>query len=63
VRWRRIRRGWSSNKGEWGVFLGGKGNKRGFEEKIIGLEGTEVSLIVKASIVIGGGVVKPGVGK
>jgi hypothetical protein len=45
------------------VFLGGKGNNKGFEEKLTGLERKEVSLTVKATTVIGGGVVKPGVGK
>jgi hypothetical protein len=49
--------------GETGTALpGGKGNNRGFGEKATGLEGTEVSLSVVATI-IGGGVVKPGVGK
>ena len=42
---------------------GGKGNSRGFEEKATGLEGAKVSLYVVATTVIGGGVVKPGVGK
>jgi hypothetical protein len=42
---------------------GGKGNNRGFGEKSIGLEGTEVSLFVKETTLIGGGVVKLGEGK
>ena len=40
-----------------------KGNNRGFGEKSTGLEGTEVSLSVKTTTVIGGGVVKLGEGK
>jgi hypothetical protein len=45
------------------VLLGEKGNNRGFGEKSTGLEGTEVSLSVKTTTVIGGGVVKLGEGK
>jgi hypothetical protein len=41
---------------------GGKGNNRGFGEKATGLGGTKVSLFVVATV-IGGGVVKTGVGK
>jgi len=50
--------------GETGsVFLGGKGNNRGFEEKVIELDGAEFYLSVEAATMIGGGLVKPGVGK
>ena len=41
---------------------GGKGNNKGFEEKATGLEGVGGSLCT-IIIVIGGEVVKPGVGK
>jgi hypothetical protein len=41
----------------------GKGNCRGFGGKDIGLGGTQVSLAMVATTVIGGRVVKPGVGK
>jgi hypothetical protein len=43
-------------------LLGGKGNNKGFREKATGLEGVEASLCA-VEIIIGGGVVKPGVGK
>jgi hypothetical protein len=50
--------------GETGTELpGGKGNSGGFGEKASGLEGGEVSLSVIAATVIGGGAVKPRVGK
>jgi hypothetical protein len=49
--------------GETGTELqGGKGNNRGFKEKATGLEGVGGSLRA-IIIVIGGEVVKPGVGK
>jgi hypothetical protein len=51
-------------KGETGTEPpGGEGNNRGFREKASGLEGIEVSLSVKETTVIGGGVVKLGEGK
>ena len=49
--------------GETGTEIpGGKGNNRGFEEKATRLEGVGGSLCATTTV-IGGGVVKPGVGK
>jgi hypothetical protein len=56
-------RGEGVQTGEIGKEIpGGKGNNKGFGEKARGIEGTEVSLFVVATTVIGG-VVKPRVGK
>jgi hypothetical protein len=42
---------------------GGKGNNKGFGQKATVFEGTKVSLFVKETTLIGGGVVKLGEGK
>jgi hypothetical protein len=50
--------------GETGTELaGGKGNNRGFEEEANGFKGTKVSLRSSTTTTIGGGVVRPRVGK